>query len=270
MTLKAAVIGYPISHSLSPLLHGYWLAQYGIDGTYEALEMKPEALAEGLKNMAEKKYRGCNLTLPHKQLALPLMDELSEEAKAIGAVNTVVMRDDESFYGMNTDAYGFIENLKASLGDLTPHLEHCLILGAGGAAKAVFYALKKAGAKRISISNRSRERAESFEAEVIDWQDKQNALGDVTLLVNTTSLGMKNQPELKLALDVLPAQALVTDIVYQPLMTDLLKQAQRRGNLIVTGIGMLVYQAVPAFEAWFGQAPKVDIAVFDLLQNKLS
>lgn len=267
---RAGVLGYPVGHSLSPKLHGYWLNYYGINGDYSAIEVLPEDLAAKLKTMHEQGYRGCNITIPHKEAALSLMDELSEEAKNIGAVNTVVMREDGAFFGTNTDAYGFIENLRQSVEDVKPYLEHCLILGAGGAAKAVHYALKQAGAKRVSISNRSRERCEAFDAEIIDWEKKDAALEDVTLLINTTSLGMRHQPPLDLSLAALPNEALVTDIVYQPLMTDLLLQAKQRGNITVTGIGMLIYQAVPGFEAWFGQKPEVSPECFALLHGALS
>ena len=266
---RAAVLGNPVAHSLSPRLHGHWLKAYGIDGDYQAIEVKPEALADQLKVMQQQGYRGCNLTIPHKEAVLPLMDELSEEAKAIGAVNTVFMREDGSLFGTNTDAYGFIENLRRFVGDLTPYLSHCLILGAGGAAKAVHYALKQAGAQHISISNRSRERCSAFDAEIIDWEKKEQALEDVTLMVNTTSLGMQKQPPLQIALDALPKTALVTDIVYQPLMTPLLQSAKQRGNPIVTGIGMLIYQAVPGFEGWFGQKPEVTPGCFSLLEEAL-
>jgi len=267
-TQRACVIGYPIGHSLSPVLHGFWLKKYGIDGEYTARELRPENLKEGLIDIKEQGFAGCNLTLPHKELALPLMDTLSDAAKSIAAVNTIIIKDN-SFHGTNTDAYGFMENLKAQVQDLTPYLAHCLILGAGGAAKAVHYALKKAGAKRISLTNRSPERARAFVADLIDWQNKDEALHDVTLLVNTTSLGMKAQPPLTLSLNALPKDALVTDIVYQPLQTPLLAEAKARGNVIVSGIGMLIYQAVPGFEAWFGYKPEVNNEVFELLEGRL-
>jgi shikimate dehydrogenase len=177
---------------------------------------------------------------------------------------------DGQIIGDNTDGYGFIENLKSQIGDLTPHLDHCFIIGAGGAAKAIFYALKEAGAKRISITNRNRARAETYDAKIIDWEHKDDALSDVSLLVNTTSLGMQGQPALAISLDALPKTALVTDIVYQPLMTALINNAQARGNKTVTGIGMLIHQAVPGFEAWFGQKPDVTSEVYALLQNRLA
>lgn len=267
---KAALLGHPVGQSLSPMLHHYWLKQYGIEGSYEAVDVRPEALAATLDQFQGRGYCGFNLTIPHKEAALTLMDELCPIAQKIGAVNTIVIREDGSRLGINTDAEGFISSLRQSCPQLETTLDHCLILGAGGAAKAVYYALKQAGAKKISISNRSPEKCASFDATAITWSEKESALHDVTLLVNTTSLGMIGQPELTLDLAALPKQALVTDIVYKPLQTELLKQAKARGNKVVGGLGMLLHQAVPAFEAWFGQRPEVSKQLTELLESHIA
>lgn len=270
MIVRAGVMGDPVSQSLSPMLHGYWLKYYGIDGHYGRFQISENALEAALASLVSDGLSGVNLTIPHKEKALKFMDEVSEDALNIGAVNTVIIKKDRRLLGTNTDAKGFINNLIYHLGDLAPYLEHCFILGAGGAAKAVYYGLKQAGAKRISISNRNRPRAEKIGAQVVDWEKKDTALSDVSLLVNTTSLGMNGQSKLTLSLDMLPQKALVTDIVYNPLITPLLSQAKERGYTTVTGIGMLIHQAAPGFEAWFGQRPKIDQTVYDLLESTLS
>jgi shikimate dehydrogenase len=277
---KAAVLGHPISHSLSPVLHGYWLKQHGIAGTYEALDTPPEKLAETLKSLQQQGYSGVNLTVPLKTQILPLLDSIDETAQRIGAVNTVTFTS-KGLHGTNTDAYGFIENLRASVGDLTPYLSHAVVLGAGGAARAVVAALLDAGVQKLTIINRSREKAEQLVKEfriqnsefsekpprawildsgfwiLKDWHDRSSESAETTLLINTTSLGMSGQPPLEIDLSALPPHALVTDIVYKPLVTPLLQQAQARGLKTVDGLGMLLYQAQLAFEAFFGTRPAV-------------
>lgn len=267
--LKAALLGYPVAQSLSPLLHGHWLKSYQINGSYEAIEVAPNDFAATITQLQREGYRGVNVTIPHKETAFSLVNSLCPNAQAIGAVNTIVMREDGALHGMNTDAYGFITSLKMQQIDLNKALEHCFILGAGGAAKAVYYALKQAGAKTISISNRSAEKLAGFEAKAVAWDKKDESLHDVSLLVNTTSLGMRNQPPLAIDLSTLPKHALVADIVYKPLQTALLKQAASQGNPIMGGLGMLIYQAAPAFEAWFGQEPAVTPELFHLLESTL-
>jgi len=258
---RAAVLGHPIGHSLSPRLHGYWLKKYGIEGEYSAIDTPPEKLADTLSQLNSEGYAGVNLTVPLKETVLPLLDEITPLAAQIGAANTVTFHAGK-MRGDNTDAYGFIENLR-SVGDLTPYLTHCVVLGAGGAARAVVAGLLGAGAARITLINRDRKKAESLAAgraaiQVEDWEKRDQAIENATLLVNATSLGMKGQPELPLDLKWLPVNALVTDIVYNPLQTMLLKQAAARGNQTVDGLGMLIHQAVPAFKAFFATQPETD------------
>jgi len=256
---KAAVLGWPVSHSLSPRLHNYWLRQYDIKGSYDAIATEPENLKRVLLQLQEKGYVGANLTLPHKEQAISLMDSLDEKAKRIGAVNTILMKDGK-MVGKNTDAYGFIENLKSS--DVAVAEKKSLVLGAGGAARAVCAGLMEENCE-IILTNRTRGKAELLAASlkgnitVIDWAEIEQVLHTIHLLVNTTSLGMKGQQPLDLMLDALPKEAVVTDIVYSPLITPLLKTAQAQKLKTVDGLGMLLYQAQPAFEAWFGVKPEV-------------
>lgn len=258
----AGVMGWPVEHSLSPRLHGYWLEEYGIDGAYVPLAVAPENLAEALRALPKLGFQGCNLTLPHKEQALVVVDELSEQARIIGAVNTIAVRDG-ALYGTNTDAFGFIENIREQ-GRMPRSKTKAVILGAGGAARAVAYGLAEEGFETLTLLNRTRERAEGLAAdfsqypiEVVDWEKRDVALEGADLLVNTTTLGMKNHPAPDLALDALPKTALVTDIVYCPLKTNLLEDAQKRGNPTVDGLGMLLHQAASGFEMWFGKKPQV-------------
>ena len=250
--IKAGVIGHPIAHSLSPKLHNYWLKKYGIDGEYKAYDIAPDALFDFVSFLREKGMVGCNVTIPHKEMAVSLVRNLDEAARMIGAVNTIVVERDGTLTGMNTDAYGFSENIKPHLRDK----QKAVILGAGGAARAVIVALKQLGFTNIIITNRTRVRAEELAAQHglqrVEWSEKDAALAGADLLVNTTSLGMVGKEPLELSLDALPKNALVTDIVYKPLITPLLAAAQARGNPIVDGLGMLLHQAAPGFAAWFG------------------
>ncbi len=265
MTLRAGVIGWPISHSLSPRIHGHWLRRYGIDGTYEAVPVRPEELAAAIARFRAEDWRGFNVTVPHKEAIIPLLDRLDPFAARIGAVNTIVKLKDGSLEGRNSDAPGFIASLYADqvLESGTP----AVLLGAGGAARAILTALSDFGFSPIRIANRNRQRAESlatpFSAIVHDWNDRTAMLDGAALLVNATSLGMQGQPPLEIALDRLPGNAIVTDIVYRPLETPLLAAARARGNPVVDGLGMLLHQAVEGFRAWFGVEPKVDQAVRD-------
>jgi len=261
--MKAAVIGRPITHSKSPLIHRHWLERYDLRGSYDAVDIRPENLSYQLKQMVEEEgYTGLNVTVPHKEAVLPLCDELDEAAQAIGAVNTIVIEEGK-IKGRNTDAFGFTENIKTALPDFKFSDGPAYVLGAGGAAKAVLYALLKEGASEIYLSNRTRERAEDLAAvspdriKVADWDDFTN-LQHCHFLVNTTSLGMQYKPPLEIDLSSLNTQTIVNDIVYAPLMTSFLQQSKMRGNKIVTGIGMLLHQARPAFEAWTGIMPEID------------
>jgi len=259
----AGVIGWPVAHSLSPPLHGFWLNRLGVDGAYLPLPVHPEDLRDVLNCLPKIGFSGFNITIPHKERVLNLCDTVDETAEAIGAVNTVQIVDGR-LHGSNTDGFGFLENLKATV-DPGPHLlKPALILGAGGAARAISYALLNADVPEVRLTNRTKARAENLarvlgtNTSVVDWEKKTEALEDIGLLVNTTSLGMIGRPPLKFSLDGLGSQSLVADIVYAPLKTDLLKEAENRGNPTVDGLGMLLHQARPGFELWFGRAVVVD------------
>ena len=258
----AGVIGWPVSHSRSPRLHGFWLDALNIDGAYVPLAVKPGDLAEVVMALPKLGFAGVNITVPHKEAVMRLVTELDPLAARIGAVNTLIFRPDGSILGRNTDAYGFLENIRHKAPGWSPGHGPTVVLGAGGAARAVVAALQEAGATDIRLVNRTADRARSLVddlpgARVIDWTDRESALSGAALLVNTTTLGMVGQPALDLRLDHLPTQAVVNDIVYAPLETPLLAEAAARGNTVVDGIGMLLWQAVPGFEAWFGVRPPV-------------
>ena len=265
--IRAGVMGWPVEHSRSPLLHGFWLRQHKIDGAYELLPVRPETLEAALRGLAAQGFAGCNLTVPHKQAALAIIDEVDASAARIGAVNTVIVRRDGALEGRNTDAFGFRENLRAAEPAWRASAGPAVVLGAGGAARAVVAALLDDGAPEIRLINRSRHHAAALAAAlggpiaVIEWSGRAAALGNAALLVNTRSLGMTGQPPLDIALDALPQTALVNDIVYAPLETPLLAAARRRGNPVVDGLGMLLHQARPAFAAWFGVMPEVTPAL---------
>lgn len=268
-TIKAGVMGWPIGHSRSPALHGHWLERYRIDGSYVALPVRPEDLGEALRALPGDGFAGVNLTVPHKELAIDIVDRVDATGARIGAVNTIVVAADGTLDGTNTDAYGFIANLREGAGgDLSAWFDRpCVVLGAGGAARAVAVALCDAGARNLRIVNRTRANSERLAdlvarcggvAEIVGWDARATALDGAGLLVNTTTLGMQGAAPLDLVLDALPNDALVNDIVYAPLETALLAAARARGNPTVDGLGMLLYQAQPAFEAWFGVRPAVD------------
>tara|TARA_B100000029_G_scaffold504926_1_gene584678 strand:+ start:188 stop:1021 length:834 start_codon:yes stop_codon:yes gene_type:complete len=264
--IKAGVIGHPIKHSKSPLIHNHWIEQYELSGRYEAIDIHPNQLAVRLKDLIENEgYKGFNLTIPHKELVLDICDEITSQASAIGAVNTIAVKEGK-ILGSNTDGFGFAENIKLNAPNFDFTKGTSVILGAGGAARACIAALIEEGAPRILLLNRTREKAEKLKKdlsapdviEIIDWEERHAALEAINLLVNTTALGMESQRELELDLSALPQSALVNDIVYAPLYTKLLREAQAQGNDVVTGIGMLLHQARPAFKQWFGVMPQVD------------
>ena len=259
----AGVMGWPVAHSLSPALHGHWLDSLGIDGAYLPLAVAPENFTEVLAALPKMGFRGVNVTVPHKEAALAAVDEADALARRIGAVNTIVVGADGKLTGTNTDGFGFLENLTAGAPEWNVAGGPAVVLGAGGAARAVAVALIDAGAPEIVLVNRTRARAEKIAADlggplvVWDWDDRAAALAGVNLLVNTTTLGMTGKAALDISLDALPTGALVNDIVYAPLQTELLAAASARGNPVVDGLGMLLHQARPGFEAWFGVAPEV-------------
>lgn len=262
--VKAGVVGWPISHSLSPRLHSFWLQRHSLDGEYLAYEVKPEDLGDFLKKMPEENITGLNLTVPHKEIVFPFLDDVDEKAEKIGAVNMVTLRDGR-LLGSNSDGYGFLTNLKQCAPKWSAEQGPVAIFGAGGAARAAIVSLLDDGVPELTIFNRTKERAEELakifqdpRIKVGHWQGRSQGLSELSLLVNTTILGMKGQSPLDCDLSHFPQAATVYDIVYNPLETPLLKQARGRGNVCVDGLGMLLHQAVPAFKAWFSQSVEVD------------
>ncbi len=259
----AGVMGWPVDHSLSPRLHGYWLEANGIDGAYLPLAVAPEHFVQALEVLARLGFRGVNITVPHKEAALDAVDVADPLARRIGAVNTITVRDDGSLEGTNTDAYGFTEQLKATVPGWQASMGPAVIIGAGGAARAISVALLDAGVAEIRIVNRTLARAEALATavgepvRVVAWTGRANAVGDAALVVNTTTLGMTGQPALDLEAASINDDAVVCDIVYAPLQTPLLRAAAGRGLRCVDGLGMLIHQARPGFEAWFGVAPEI-------------
>ena len=258
----AGVFGWPVAHSRSPALHGFWLAQHKIDGAYIPMPVKPEHFEQAVRALPLLGFAGANVTVPHKQAALVLADTVDPLAKRIGAVNTLVVGADGKIAGSNTDVFGFIENLRQAVG-FKASRGPAVMLGAGGSARAVAVALLDDGVPELRIVNRSPARATELAAAlggkitVVDWADRSEALAGASLLVNTTTLGMVGQAPLDVDLGPLPATAIVTDLVYAPLRTDLLDRAKSRGNITVDGLGMLLHQARPGFAAWFGTMPAV-------------
>jgi shikimate dehydrogenase len=261
-------MGWPISHSRSPVIHGHWIEQLGLRGAYVPLAVDPVQLPQALMGLSALGFAGCNLTLPHKVDALACIHQLDDVARQIGAVNTVVVNADGSLRGTNTDAFGYIHSLREAQPTWRADAGAAVVLGAGGAARAVVWALADAGVKEIRLLNRSVDKAQALAAEfgapvkALGWEQRHSALADAGLLVNTTTQGMQGQPALDIDLSALPLHAVVSDIVYTPLHTDLLWRAKGRGNPIVNGLGMLLHQARPGFQAWFGVMPEVTPALW--------
>ncbi|MCC0805544.1 shikimate dehydrogenase [Methylobacterium sp. W2] len=263
--IKAFVVGHPIAHSRSPMIHGHWLATLGLDGSYERIDVAPEDFGAFLRNLKTSEFAGGNVTLPHKEAAFAGTEVLTEAARRIGAVNTLSFDGQGRLVGDNTDAVGFTAHLDETLGPdwLGADTGDVVILGAGGAARAVVAGLLDGPATRILVANRTRSRAEAIaeldpaRVEAIAWDGLDAALGRARLLINTTSLGMTGKPPLDITLDRLRAECAVADIVYSPLETPLLAAAAVRGHRVVDGLGMLLHQAVPGFERWFGTRPVV-------------
>ena len=277
-TIRTGVMGWPVAHSRSPLLHGYWLQQHAINGEYTALAVPPGDFTKTFSQLPEQGFSGVSITVPHKQAALEAITSaggvVTEEARRIGAVNTVVFHANGPVEGDNTDAFGFMENLREKApqwkGD-----SPVVVLGAGGAARAICVGLAEAGVKEIRIVNRTEEKAQNLARMLgpsilpVSWEDRETSMADVSLLVNGTSLGMAGSPLLDLALARLPAAAVVYDIVYAPLETPLLGAAKARGNPVVDGLGMLIHQARPTFEAWFGVLPEATSELREMLEADL-
>jgi len=270
-TRLTGLLGWPVTHSKSPALHGHWLRHAGIDGAYLPLPVREEDLPAVLYAMPRMGFIGANVTIPHKQAVMGLVDRLDPWAAQIGAVNMLVWGKEGDLTGFNMDALGFLLNLQETVPDFDAHHGPAVLLGAGGAARAAAAALSRAGASEIRLLNRSFDKALDLANQIggpiipLPWEDRHAALSGAALLVNGTSLGMQNQPSLDLDLTNLPQSALVNDLVYAPIETQLLCDARQRGNRVITGIGMLLYQARPAFAAWWGVEPEVTPALRDEL-----
>ncbi len=266
----ACVIGWPIRHSRSPLIHGYWLKRYGIAGNYGKKEVTPDELRGFLLHLPEQGYVGCNVTMPHKEQTFAAVKVTDDLTRRLGVVNTVFLRKGE-VCGISTDGEGFVQNLTHGCPGFSPAGKHFTILGAGGAARAIAGTLKACDAGKLAILNRTPERAEILRrdfgntVEIVDWSKREDIIANTDVLVNATSLGMKGQPPLAIDLSRLSRDALVTDIVYTPLETPLIVAARAQGNRAVPGLGMLLYQAVPGFELWFGRRPEVTRELHDLI-----
>ncbi|MGB5866022.1 MAG: shikimate dehydrogenase [Sulfitobacter sp.] len=262
----AGVIGSPIAHSKSPQLHRHWLKTYGIPGHYIPMDVGTDDLEDVLKTLPKMGFVGANVTIPHKETVMQYADLVTDRAILIGAANTLIFRKDGKIHADNTDGYGFLENLKAGAPKWNPRSGPAAVFGAGGAARAIISSLLEAGVPEIMLSNRTRVRAEQLQHDfggrvrVYDWVQAGNMIDDATLLVNTTSLGMIGKSEMRVPLDGLRAHTVVNDLVYAPLKTKLLATAEEAGCVTVDGLGMLLHQAVPAFERWFGRRPEVDRA----------
>lgn len=259
----AGVMGWPVAHSRSPLIHNHWIAEHTLRGAYVLLPVQPNHLAQALRALPVLGFAGCNLTIPHKVAAMSIVDRVEPLAQRIGAVNTIVVEADGTLTGRNTDAFGFIQSLYDAQPEWRSGADSAMVIGAGGAARAVLVGLLDAGVTHIRLTNRSPEKVQELARELgaavhpVAWAERHDALAGVSLLVNTTSQGMHGEPALDLRLDALPTHALVSDIIYIPLETPLLAAARMRGNPTVNGLGMLLNQARPAFEAWFGVQPAI-------------
>jgi shikimate dehydrogenase len=259
----AGVMGWPVMHSRSPKIHNFWLAKYGLSGTYVPLAIPAEGLRAALRALAALGFAGCNLTIPHKEAAFEIVDRVDPLARRIGAINCVVVAPDGSLDGYNYDGFGYIQSILEAYPDWRADAGPIVVVGAGGGARAVLVSLLDQGAREIRLVNRSPERAQALarefgaRIEAAAWKERHAALAGAAMVINTTSQGMAGQPALDLVLDKLPVSALVSDIIYVPRETPLLVAAQLRGNRTVNGLGMLLNQARPAFQAWFGVMPEV-------------
>lgn len=262
----AGVIGSPIAHSKSPQIHRHWLKTYGIAGHYIPMDVHADDLENVLRTLPKMGFVGVNVTIPHKERVLQIADLVTDRAILIGAANTLIFRKDGKIHADNTDGYGFLENLKAGAPTWDPRSGPAAVFGAGGSARAVISSLLEAGVPEILLSNRTRVRAEKLKQDfgsrlqIYDWVQAGNMIDDAALVVNTTSLGMIGKADLRVPLDGLRPQTIVTDLVYAPLKTKLLATAEEVGCTTVDGLGMLLHQAVPGFERWFGRRPEVDRA----------
>ncbi len=274
--LLAGVMGWPVMHSRSPLMHNYWIDELGLLGSYVLLPIAPEMLAAALRALHPLSFAGCNLTIPHKQEALKIVDEVDEVAKIIGAISCVVVRSDGSLFGTNNDWRGYLGSLKQEHPDWRAQAGPITVIGAGGGSRAVCYALLQEGATEIRLVNRTFERAETIAAELggpitpLTWEQRHDALDGVAMAVNTTSQGMVGEAALDVRLDRLPADALVSDIIYVPLETPFLAAARERGNRTINGVGMLLHQGRPAWKLWFDIEPEVTSALRERMERSIA
>jgi shikimate dehydrogenase len=271
----AGVMGWPIAHSRSPIIHNHWLDVHGLSGAYLPLAVAPARLEAALAGLAALGFQGCNITIPHKVDAMRWVQDVDAHARRVGAINTVVVQPDGSLKGYNHDGFGYIQSLLEAQPDWRADAGPVVVLGAGGASRAVVLALADRGAKEIRLLNRSPDKAlalaQEFGAPVhaLPWDQRHAALADAALLVNTTSQGMHGTEPLDLDLQQLPLRALVSDAIYVPLETPLLAAARQRGNPAVNGLGMLLHQARPAFQSWFGVMPEVSAELRALVEATL-
>ncbi len=272
----AGVMGWPVMHSRSPLMHNYWMEQQGLAGTYVYLAIEPGKLAPALRALHPLGFSGCNLTIPHKLDAMAIVDEVSDVAQKIGAISCVVVRDDGSLFGTNNDWLGFLGNLKQQAPDWRADAGPVAVIGAGGGSRAVCHALLQEGAPEIRLVNRTREKAQAISEEfggpikVCAWEERNDVLDGVATVVNVTSLGMVGQPPLDLRLDKLPETALATDIIYTPLETPFLAAARARGNQCVNGLGMLIHQGPAAWKLWFDIEPTVTQELREKMERSIA
>jgi len=273
-TPHAYVIGNPVKHSRSPQIHQYWLKHYGLDGSYELAELAPDQLAGFIEKLRNSENAGANVTLPYKSDVIGFLDDIDEDARSVGAVNTIYKRS-EKLLGTNTDIYGFLTHLSHSAPDWLENTKNVVILGAGGAARAILSAMKTSGVENVYIANRTISRAQNLADEIlptarpVEMSKVQGILPSMDLVINTTSLGMAGQPPLELDLSTLPGHATVVDIVYTPLKTPLLLAAENNGLIAVDGLGMLLHQAVRGFELWFGTRPEVTPELRQMVEKSL-
>jgi shikimate dehydrogenase len=259
----AGVMGWPIAQSRSPVLHNYWIEKYNLSGRYVPLAVRPERLADAIRGLPALGFRGCNLTMPHKQLAMTMVDDVTDTAKRIGAINCIVVGEDGRMSGTNNDGNGYVLSVQEVAPRWKPSDGPITILGAGGAARAIIVALVERGVRELRLINRTFEKAERLAKEFspiikpIAWDKRSEAIGDVALLVNATDQGMIGKPALDISLDRLSRQTLVSDLIYVPPETSFLAAAKARGNVTINGLGMLLHQARPAFQAWFGILPEI-------------
>lgn len=271
----AGVMGWPVAHSRSPVIHNHWITHHALNGAYVLLPVQPAQLSTALRSLPVLGFCGCNLTIPHKVEALKSLDRIDPLAQRIGAVNTVVVEPDGSLTGLNTDGFGYIQSLHAAHAGWKTTAGPITVVGAGGAARAIIVSLIENGARDIRLVNRSFDKAHDMAQELgpqvqaVAWGERHGALAEVNLLVNTTNQGMHGENALDLQLDQLPVEALVSDIIYVPIETPLLAAARLRGNPTVNGLGMLLHQARSAFAAWFGVMPEVTPSLYTKVQATL-